>query len=267
MKYDLIYSCTAHEKHEVVYNLYENIMKFHKGLNVLVLFHCNPPLYKDCVDLLPQHDNLVFHPTPTFKERFTSSLFLAHLANFKYMQDIDFEFFCTLASNCMFVHPPLIDIIRNETPHLKVTQTGYKMPDPDRWSHTEFVKNAGLVEIFKQLDAEVCLMTHEGAYFRKQTMGAMVALCDNWGINKELFVNEIAAEEIVLPSLEKYLTGAIGKRYCAWIPGITMENVADVIATGTCKSLAGTFNNILKIPRDMNNPMRKLLTERTPQFV
>ena len=115
---------------------------------------------------------------------------------------------------------------------------------------------------------EVCLITHEGTYLRKNVMENMAWICEELGINKDIFTNDvIAAEEIVFPSLEKYLTGRISKRYCGWIPGIKEEDVQSVIDTGTCKSLAGHWNNILKIPRDMENPMRKMLTERTPQFL
>lgn len=266
MKADFVYSITAHEKPECVWNMYENIMKFHKGLYVEVIVHANPPLYEELRRNMPPASTLLLHPEPTFKERFTSSLFLAHLANFKYMQKIDFELFCPLASNCMFVHPPLIDILRSETPHLNITQTGYKMPDPDKWTHAEFIKNEKLNEIFKQNDIEVKVVTHEGAYLRKRVMQSMLWFCEGWGIDKNIFVNEIAAEEIVFPSLEKYLTGIVSKRYCGWIPGIKESDVQSVIDTGTCKSLAGHFNNILKIPRDIENPMRKLLTERTLQF-
>ena len=139
MKTDILYSITAHEKPECVWNMYENIMKYHRGLRVEVIVHANPILYEELQSNMPPSSTMLLHAEPTFKERFTSSLFLAHLANFKYMQKVDFEFFCPLASNCMFVHEPLIDIIRNETPFLNVLETGYKMDDPDKWM--DFLKN------------------------------------------------------------------------------------------------------------------------------
>lgn len=267
MKTDIVYSITAHESPECVWNMYENIIKFHKGLYVEVIVHANPPLYEELRRNMPPTSTLLLHPEPTYKERFTSSLFLAHLANYEYMKDVDFDFFCPLASNCMFVHSPLIDIIRSETPRLNIIKTGYKMPDAERWMYKEFIKNEKLHEIFLQNNIEICVVTHEGAYYRKNVMEAMLKFCQSWEINKKIFVNDcIPAEEIVLPSIEKHLTGELGKRYCGWIPNIKESDVQSVIETGTCPSLAGHWNNILKIPRDMENPLRKMLTERKPQF-
>ena len=248
MKYDIVYSIPAHESPECVYNMYENIVKFNEGISVLVIFHANPSLHLQC-ESLPKHENMLFHPIPTFKDRFTSKLFLAHMENYRFIHGVDFDFFCTLASNCMFLRPVDYKMLR-DTPQLRPTQTGYKMPDPDRWMYKEFIKNEKLNEIFRQVEIEICVITHEGAYFRKEVMGAMSVFCNSWGINEKIFVHDtIPAEEIILPSLEKYLTGKVSKRYCGWIPGITLQQVKEICQTGTCKALAGHYNNIVKIPR------------------
>lgn len=263
IKCNIVYSILAHEKPECVWNMYENIMKFHRGLYVEVIVHANPPLYEELRRNMPPSSTLLLHPEPTYKERFTSSLFFGHLSNYEYMKNVDFEFFCPLASNCMFVHPPKMDEIRKNTAHLNPKPTGYAMPDPDRWMFQEFVKNPKLEEIFRKADMEICIHTHEGAYFRKETMDAMVKFFNVWGLNKSVFENDVLpAEEVVLPSIEKALTGVVGKRYCGWIPNIKESDVLSVIETGTCPSLAGHYANILKIPRDMKNPLRKMLTER-----
>lgn len=259
-KFDIVYSCTAHEKHEVVYNLYENIIKFNPRLNVLIVFHTNVDLLKDCEYFLLHHDNLIFHPTPSKKERFTSSIFLGHLENYRLISELDFDFFCPLASNCLFVCPIDFPTIQKHTPSLNVTKTGYKLPDPEKWMITEFIKNERLVGIFQDVDMEVCVVTHEGAYFRHEVMEAMSVFCKKWNVNKELFVpDNLPAEEILLPSIEKHITGVVGKRYCGWIPGITEKHVVEIIKTGTCKAMAGHYNNIVKVPRDMENPMRKII--------
>ena len=268
--YNILYSVVAHEKIECVYNLYENILKFHPGLSVAMIVHANPRLYEQR-DEIPCHENLIWHPVPTVKERFTSKIFLGHLENFRYVggrhlqkgEEMSFDFFCTLASNCMFVRPIVFERIAENTPILAPRAGGYRLPDPERWMYKEFIKNVKLNEIFKQIGMEICVITHEGAYFRKNVMDSMSVFCEGWGINESIFVHDtIPAEEIILPSLEKFLTGGkIGKRYCGWIPGIKEEDVRTVIETGTCKLLSGHYNNILKIPRDMENPMRKMVNE------
>lgn len=258
-KYSIAYSITAHESPECVMNLYENIVKFHPGIPVLVVFHTNPALYRECMRL-PQHDNLWFHPVPKKKERFTASIFLAHLENYKFIERQDFDFFCTLASNCMFVRPVDMDSIRATTPGLYIGGSGYKMFDPEKWTYQEFLKNVHLVNTFKQNDISVEVVTHEGAYFRKEVMGEMVDFCRRKKIDSDAFVYDtLAAEEVILPSLEKYLTGMVSLRYGIWIPGVKLKDVVSLAETGTCPSAVRGGYNIVKVPRDMENECRKYI--------
>ena len=256
-KYDIVYSITAHEAIDCVWNLYENIMEFHPGLNVLVVFHTSKKLYREC-EKFPERDNLWFHPIPKDKARFTSAIFLAHLKNYSLIERMNFDLFCTLASNCMFVRP-----YTPVTPaELAPSPTGYSLGDEERWQAQEFLKNPKLVDVFERESIKVETNIHEGAYFRKETIEWIVLFCWDNGIDEDAFLHDtLAAEEVILPSLEKRATGRVGPRYAAWIPGITLEDVKSMAETGTCRSVVGDHFNIVKIPRKMDDPMRIYINE------
>lgn len=252
-KYDICYSVTAHESVECVMNLYENIVKFHPGMNVLVVFNTSPELYKEC-DKLPARDNLWFHPVPKRKERFSSAIFLAHLANYSLVERQDFDLFCTLASNCLFVRPYALV----EPAALNPAPTGYTLGDEDRWQAQEFLKNPKVVEVFKKHDIEMVATIHEGAYFKKDVFGWIVDFCKDNGIDRDAFdYDTLACEEALLPSLEKYATGMVGQRPGVWIPGITLADVKSIAMSGGTLSTVGDHYRIVKVPRDMNDEKRK----------
>ena len=256
-----MYSITAHECPECVQQLYDNIIRYNAGLRVLVVFHINEALHA-VVDSIPSHDNLLFNPTRTDKARFTASIFLAHLDNYRFVKGIDFGLFCTLASNSLFVRQVDMEHIEANTPALAVGPTGYSLGDTETWSADEFVKNEALVALFKERDIKVEVAIHFGAYFRKETMGFIAAFCEQYGITTEIFPNDkIAAEEIVLSSLEKYATGRVAKRYAVWLPTMTMEDVKELIETGGCRDSADKHYTIIRVGREETNEIRKMITQ------
>lgn len=262
-KYDIVYSVTAHESPECLWNLYFNIRYFHQGLRVLVIFHCNPALHKEAKAMAPDNtSNPLFHPEPSVKARFTASLFLAHLANYRHIESlgIKFDYFATLASNCMFVRQVNFEAIKETTPNLCVTPSGYSLGDEDRWQAEEFKKNPKLVDVFKFHGVEMVAKIHEGAYFKRDVFGWISEFCRANGITQEAFTSDtLAAEEVILPSLERHATGTLGKRYGVWIPGITLADVKSIAKTGGTLSTVETHYNIVKVPRDMNDEKRKYI--------
>ena len=267
-KYDIVYSVTAHENPAALVNMYTNIVRFNKGLNVLAIFHCSIKLYKDMrVFGTPETPTLMFHPAPTDKARFSCTLFLAHLENYRHLEEqgIEYDYFCTLASNCLFVRPVSLDDIRDSTPELNIGATGYTLGDEDRWQASEFKKNPAVLNVFQSLDIEVVTNIHEGAYFKKEVFGSIAHICHKQEINRAAFVcDTLAAEEVILPSLEKYCTGVVSKRYAVWIPGITLEDVKSIAETGGCKSTVTSNYNIVKVPRDMEDEKRKYIVQQMP---
>lgn len=260
MKYDVVYSVTAHECIDCVYNLYQNIMKLHEGYNVLVIFHLNIDLYNK-KEVLPEHDNLRYHPRPVNKEKYKSDIFFAHLANYNHVRDESFDLFCTLASNCLFVRRPDIEAIKDSTPTLNmVRKTGYNVPDSQKWLWDTFLLDEKIAAVFKDNDIELVAHSHEGAYFRKMVINYIFYFCVTNHITKDNFTKDEAwSEETILPSLEKYATDIVSKRYCGLIPEINARDIISIAKKGSCWSLIGDHFTIVKVPRDMNNELRILV--------
>lgn len=259
MKYEIVYSITAHEHIDSVNGLYENIIKFNKGLNCLVVFHCEEELY-NLRNTIPTRENLIFNPIRTKKARFSSSIFFAHFDNYNLLKDYDFDFFCTLSSNNLFVRHINFEQIKTETPYLNINKTGYSLGDKDMWMWDEFIKNHQLHGLFFECDIEIKVAPHPGAYYRKEVLGFIIDFCKKKGINKEMFVHDVfGAEEIMFPSLEKYATGIVSKRYAACLYGITEKDVMDVINTGSVRTWLRKDYTMVRINRNPEDKLRKLI--------
>lgn len=266
-KYDIVYSITAHEKIDLVWQLYENIVRYNEGLSVLVIFHVNKELYDQRKDI-PDANNLLFHPTPTDKARFTSSIFFAHLENYRLVHAMDFDYFCTLASNSLFVRKVDKRHLDKNIPALRPTSTGYSLGDPEMWSADEFVKNMDLADIFQENNIAVKIAIHFGAYFRKETMWFINDFCEKKHITPDIFVNDkIAAEEIILPSLEALATGRVSPRYGLWLPTITMNDVEEIMERGGCRGSVDDRYTIVRVGREDGNEMRKMIINQQTENV
>jgi len=261
MRFDLVISVTAHEQIDCLYNMYENIMRFTEGKRVLVIFNINDELALK-LNTVRVYENLIFNSKRSNKTKFSSDIFLAHLQNYDAVKGHNFDLFCTLASNCLFVRKPDWDIIYKETPSLNVTTSIFKVPDTSKYLWDELLKNQHLVDVFTEEGVPPALSLHEGAFFKKEVFNYIYYFCILNRITKETFTNDvIPAEETILPSLEKYATGVVSKRYCGLIPEINEMDVLKIIQTGTCPSLIGNHYNIVKVPRDMNNVLRKIINQ------
>lgn len=263
-KYDVIYSITAHESPDCVWNLVDNIKKYHKDKNVLIVFHVNTVLEK----LLPLYDNaregVIFNPEVIDKYKYTSDIFLAHLSNYRLIKEEKFDLFCTLASNCMFVREPNWKLIEKETPGLYPGRTSGKfaVPDTTKAFWDDFVKNHHLVDLFSEHEVVPVLKNHEGTYYKKAVFNYIFWFYILGKVDKKSFTNDVLAfEEVLFPSMEKYATGQVSRRFCSLCPDITEAQILEVAETGGCSALPGDWHNIVKVPRSMENPLRKLVNQ------
>ena len=262
MKYDIVYSITAHESIECVFNLYENIIKFNAGLNCLVMFHVNELLFSQ-THLLPKKDNLLFNPNHTEKGCFTQSLFLAHLENYELVRDVVFDFFCLLASNCMFIRQINYPLIQSTTPALSPTyhelakDTSINFDDIKKeWFWPIYFRCQDVIDLFSRHKMGVMARGHEGAYFRKEVMSWICSFCRDNIIGRITLIDGAGWEEIIFPTLEKYLTGRLGTRYCKHFPFDREITEAELI------ELAASDNdcNIVKrVERSMDSRVRKFI--------
>lgn len=260
-KYDIVFSVVAHESIDCVYNLYENIIKFTEGKRVLVIFNINHALGFQ-LNTVRIHENLIFNPKLSDKTKYSSDIFLAHLSNYDQIKGHQFDLFCVLASNCMFVRKPDWNQIYTETPKLNVTTRIFMVPDSTKSLWDEFIKNEHIVKVFKKEGVEPTLINCEGSFYRKEVFNYIYYFCILNRITKEAFTNDVTpAEETILPSIERFATGIVSKRYCGLIPDINEMDLLKIIQTGGCLSLRGNHYCIVKVPRDMNNILRKLINQ------
>lgn len=260
--YDIVYSVVAHESPECVWNLYENIIKFHKNKNVLVIFNFNSELGEYFEnEKLPK--NFKINYILKNKKKYTSDIFIAHLYNYWTISEYKFEFFCTLASNCLFVKSPNWPEIITETPRLKPGSGKgvFYLPDTTKAFWDEFMLCGLIVDVFRKEGIEPRLKNHEGTYYRKDVINWIWWFCFFNKINhKEAFANDtIAFEEVMFPSLEYYCTGQVSRRYCGINPELTQNELVRIIDSGGCQSIPGNHYNIVKVPRDVNNELRKIV--------
>lgn len=263
MRLDIIYSLCAHESAECLFNLYENILKFNEGKNVLVVVSINQHL---CDELrsyeLNDYPKLLINPKITEKQKFSHHILFGHFDNYDLIRLNDFDLFCTLASNCMFVRKPDWNQIYTETPRLNVTTRIFMVPDTTKSLWDEFIKNEHIVEVFEKEGVEPTLINCEGSFYRKEVFNYIYYFCILNRITKEAFTNDVTpAEETVLPSIERLATGDVSKRYCGLIPEINEMDLLKIIQTGGCPSLRGNHYCIVKVPRDINNVLRKLINQ------
>jgi hypothetical protein len=241
--------------------MYQNIMKFTEGKRVLVIFNINHSLAFQ-LNSVRVHENLIFNKKLSDKTKYSSDIFLAHLENYDAVKGHQFDLFCTLASNCMFVKKPNWSEIYEQTPPLNVTTSIFKVPETTKSLWDEFIKNEHIVKVFEKEGVEPILINCEGTYFRKDVFNYIYYFCILNKITKQAFTNDVTpAEETILPSLERFATGKLSKRYCGLIPDINEMDLLKIIQTGGCPSLRGDHYNIVKVPRDMNNVLRKLINQ------
>jgi len=259
---NIVYSITAHESIECVYDLYRNIMRYNAGLECLVVFHLNPLLFSQ-IDQIPSHDNLWFHPAPTEKARFSWSILLAHLENYHFIKDIPFDFFCLLASNCMFVRQVDYPKLQSETPRLShklhefASEPSINFEDiRQEWFWPVFQQCQEIIDLFQEYKIGINARSHEGAYFRKEVMKKIFDFCERHIIGRIALPDGLGWEEVVLPSLEKYLTGQIGTRYCHHFPfdrEIPEEEILKMAAG------EGECNIIKRVERSMESKTRRFI--------
>lgn len=262
VNYDFIYSVVAHESPECIWNLRDNIIKTHPGKKVLIVIAVNNYL----AEVMPydgtSRDHVIFNSDIRDRQKYTSDIFIAHLSNYRMVEKYSFSYFCTLSSNCLFLKEPDYDRIEMGTPKLAVTgnSPGFKIPDTTANFWDEFRKNDILLRFFKEFNIEPVLRNHEGVYYRRSVINYISWAAVLGGIKKEAFTNDVLAfEEVLFPSLEKLATGVVSRRYCGLIPEIKESDIMSIFTTGGCPSLVGNHYNIVKVPRDMGDPLRKLV--------
>ena len=138
----------------------------------------------------------------------------------------------------------------------------YSLGDKVMWMWEEFVKNTALVDLFKRHGLFVMISPHPGTYYYRLVIDFIFRFCVANKINKEIFVNDVfGAEEVMFPTLEFFATGYVSKKYAVCLYGTTEKDITDVITTGSCRSHSQNHFTIVRVDRNPENELRKMVNE------
>jgi hypothetical protein len=223
--YDIIFSINVHESYDCTIDMINNIDLCNSHINFLIVIHANISMYNQLKKY--QHDKVLLNPLPYDKKWLSYTLLKGHIDNFLYLKNknISFKHFMLLASNCMFIkkgyNPRGYDLL----PHPNLYSTFDNEPHLKKWGHWEkLLKNNKLIEKFDSMGIEIKKKLHEGTVLTYEVFDKMIEMINEHDMFG-LIEYDLCFEEIILPSLENYLTGRVSYRVCKvfrdnrdWVP-------------------------------------------------
>jgi len=196
----LLFSIPVHEKQDIINNQLENIFNYNAGCKIIL--HINKK-YNDFDIKASNYPNL-FINTNRYKYIHGKGLFWIHAQNFlnAMEQNIDFEYFCIVSSNEMFIKNGLINYIEKYKNGLQI------VPFDSRSSWHNFHKNIESDEIMNKMliDLELesfCGGQTEGQFYEKKIFQKIIDIYLQYFGNKEIHTFE--TEEIIPQTIFKYL--------------------------------------------------------------
>lgn len=251
-KIDIVYSVTVHESIECVIDLIYNICYFNKQNKIIIILHPNDLIYEK-IKLISMPNFVMVNNKPSIKSRCTYSIMKAHIENFNYIKHYDFEIFCLIASNCMFVKHVCMDKIRNIVKPIAQYNQQYKHVDITNSNIDIFMKNDKILDVFKTHNIAIKKYFHEGSVFRYDVFEQIIQFIETANIEANIKY-EFVAEEILLASVENFITNTNAKRICTFVNGHLpkTKDINNIIADPYAFV-------IKKIPRTINHRARLLV--------
>lgn len=251
-KIDIAYSITVHESIECVIDLIYNICYFNKENKIIIILHPNNLIYEQ---LKPIHlpNFVMINNKPSIKSRCTYSIMKAHIENFNSIKHCNFEIFCLIASNCMFVKQVSMDKIKTIVKPITQYNQQYEHVGITNTNMDDFTKNDKILEIFKTHNIAIKKCFHEGSVFRYDVFEQIVQFIETTNIEANI-EHDFVAEEILLASVENFITNTNAKRICTFTNGHLpkTKDINNIIADPNAFS-------IKKIPRIINHRARLLV--------
>ena len=247
-EYDIVYSVLVHENVESFKMMIENVGKASEGYKWAIIVNGTAEIQEDLYKLQEEYDNLYVNGAPRPRVHATLDILKGHVLNIDSMNKVKYKKMMLLASNCMAFRK--INLEEIEKGKYKKT---YEEVKHERWTHwAEFAENKELMEELKNKGIPLVLIYHEGGIYSKEEIKDIVRLCKSY--SKLLINTNTCFEEILLPSLEHYITGNQVMRYCYcdFEKEITNEQIETLKKTH--------YYFVKRIPRKIDDPMRKLLT-------
>jgi hypothetical protein len=260
--YDIVYSIIAHENQEYLLKLIENIKKYNKNYNILILFHLNDELYET---FKPSINNVLINDIHYNKKTFHHSLTVAHIDNYNYLikNYINFKYIILLASNCMFIKQMKLIKSPNYTDNLTTCDNNLK-----RTNHAcfdSFNKNKDIMNILTR--DKICIYTeqHEGSFYTKKLFGKIAKYIENNHLFSKIN-EELQFEEIILVSLAKYFNSNNFILYCK----VFWNNNNYMVTEFDIDTIRNDQNNhiciVKRVPRDINSNIFKYIDNLPETF-
>ncbi len=236
--YDIVYSILAHEEPDVLEDQIRNIIKWNVSKNILICLNLNDSMYSE---IKSNNDIVIINPKHFNKRMFTVDLLQAHVSNVLFLREMNIQYktFMIIASNVMFVKP--FDINKH-MPTIQISDTLFEVED----SFTVALnKNTGwggwrpfkeypkLIEFCNEKKIPLVFDQNEGRLYSRELIEKIADFIEEHKI-LSMAPGELIAEEIFLPSLEKYFCNDKNvEKYCKvyWgNPGlhVTIQDIHDV---------------------------------------
>jgi hypothetical protein len=245
--YDIIYSVTVHEAPECVIDLLENIFAYHPTMQVGVILNPNRIMYEQLKSRLA-YKHVWLHPEPIEKQWCSYGIFLGHIENFHFLtsKNISANWYCLLASNCMFHRPISLRTIAekyNEPEHSYIPTA--PMPPIPEWPPTyQLSCNPRFFSFFHTHSIPFLNSYHEGTLY-PWSVFQKIATFQDWKAKKSEVTMEFSFEEVLYASLHFYFTGKPVRSLCT-MKHITIDTLAD-IQNPCIKTVPRIYDNEIRV--------------------
>ena len=195
----LLFSIPVHEKQDIINNQIENIFNYNP--NCKIILHINKS-FTDFNPTLSNYKNLYINPIK-FNYIYGKGLLWIHIHNFLEMvkMEIDFDYFCMISSNEMFIKNGLRNYIILQKNGLQTVQFNKNI----KWhlfQNEKFIKNHEFNELLKYLGENSIIYggQAEGNFFEKDIFQKITNIYLNF-FKKE--INDFETEEVLIQTIFK----------------------------------------------------------------
>jgi len=261
--YDIVYSITFHESPLCMLDTLLNIMTYNHLNNILIICSINTNICNEIVKIkLPP--NIIIHPDlrhPNTPMLWNTNLFTSHMKNYKYLLDknISFNYFCTLASNEMFIRPVDINIVKN---NILLNKKEFIKKSPEQildklttWVHYKpFMYNMDMCHFFITNGYEPYAMYHEGLILPNNIINNVYQLFVKNNFNQKIAgLQNFLLEEVFIPT---YLHNHFNYNNYS----LTYRNFdAHCISEEEVNNAKEKFYSVKRVPRIFDNNIRVMI--------
>lgn len=255
-RYDILYSITFHEQAICMLDQLMNILTFNHLNKIAIICSINENIQKELKGIkLP--GNIVIHPhirSMHARMLWNTNLFAAHMNNFDLLKHIKFDYFCTLASNEMFIKNIDLSVIKNNIVLKKkefIPYDSLKILDKlNSWVHYKpFMSNYYMCSFFIKNNLEPFSLQHEGLILPKSILYEVLKLYkkDNFN-NKTINTQDLLLEEVFIAT---YL-----HNHYEFNDYVMTYRDFDSYSVSIKEIAETNLYAVKRVPRDINNDIR-----------